>query len=231
MDVIILSGGLGTRLKEVVNDRPKIMAELNGKPFLENTLDELQKFQIKNVILAVGYKKEYIENYFNNKYKDINIIYSEETEPLGTGGAIKKALEKTNESDVIVMNGDVYHKVNLYKLMNEHVNSNSMATITVKELKEFDRFGTVNFDENHVIQSFKEKTYIKKGFINVGVYAIKRDIFEGIPLEQKFSIEYDYFGKYINTRKHQVYLYDDDFIDMGIPSDYEKLKKLINIRK
>ena len=90
MDVIILSGGLGKRLRSIVKDIPKTMAKVNERPFLEHTLKYISQFDVQNVILAVGYKREYIKKYFKEKFLNMNIIYSEETEPLGTGGAIKK---------------------------------------------------------------------------------------------------------------------------------------------
>ena len=138
MDVIILSGGKGTRLQEVVKDIPKTMAEVNNKPFLEYLLEELKKYHVKNVILAVGYKKEIIKSYFGEKLDKINIIYSEEEKPLGTGGAIKKALELSNKEDIIVINGDVFQDVDLNKLMNFHKAKNAEVTITLKYMENLD---------------------------------------------------------------------------------------------
>lgn len=222
MDVIILSGGLGKRLRSIVKDIPKTMAKVNERPFLEHTLKYISQFDVQNVILAVGYKREYIKKYFKEKFLNMNIIYSEETEPLGTGGAIKKALKQTSSKNIIVMNGDIYHKVNLKELMESHLNSNRPATLTLKEMKDFDRFGVVEFDENNIITAFKEKEYTKKGYINVGVYAVKNDIFDDLPFEEKFSIENDYFNKYANQMKFNAYIYDKEFIDIGIPEDYQK---------
>ena len=227
MDVIILSGGLGTRLRDVVKNIPKTMALIDNKPFLEYTLKKLKQYNVKNVILAVGYKKEYIEEYFGNKYIGMNIIYSEESEPLGTGGAIKKALEKTKEKNIIVINGDIYQNVNLEELMKEHIQSNKNVTLTLKEMSNFDRFGSVRFNRYKTITEFKEKEFTTKGYINVGVYAMKRNIFDNILLNDKFSIEKDYFNKYADKNIFNAYLYNGEFIDIGIPSDYEYLKQKI----
>ena len=112
MEVIILAGGFGTRLQSVVSDVPKVMAPINNKPFLEYIFDDLSKYDVSRVILAVGYKKEIVKKYFGNKYKNIKIAYSEENEPLGTGGAIKHALSLVNDEEVIIMNGDIYTKIN-----------------------------------------------------------------------------------------------------------------------
>lgn len=225
MDVIILSGGLGTRLREVINDRPKTMALINEKPFLEHTLKYIEQYDVQNVILAVGYKKEQIEQYFGNKYNKMNIYYSEEDKPLGTGGAIKKALNYTNKKDVIVMNGDIYAKVNLKELMEEHIKTKSKVTIALKEMKNFDRFGIVEFEHNNIITKFKEKEYTEKGYINVGIYAMSTNIFENLELGEKFSIENDFFSKYTDSIKHTAYFYDGEFIDIGLPKDYAIFKK------
>lgn len=222
MDVIILSGGKGTRLQEVVKDIPKTMAEVNNKPFLEYLLEELKKYHVKNVILAVGYKKEIIKSYFGEKLDKINIIYSEEEKPLGTGGAIKKALELSNKEDIIVINGDVFQDVDLNKLMNFHKAKNAEVTITLKYMENFDRYGAVEFDKNNIITKFEEKRKKDKGYINVGVYVIKKEALRKTK-EEKFSIEKDYFEKYTDKKQFIGYIYDKEFIDIGIPCDYEKV--------
>ena len=232
MDIIILSGGLGTRLKEVVKGMPKTMADINGKPFLCVLLDEFikNKFDIENVILAVGYKKEYIKEYFKNGYRGLKIVFSEENKPLGTGGAIKKALNYSKAEDVIVLNGDVYQKVNLKELIEIHKKMKKEVTLTLKYMENFDRYGAVEFDNNHIVTKFEEKKPKEKGYINVGVYAIKRNIFDGLNLKESFSIENDFFSEYVNERKFGVYLYNGEFIDIGIPSDYNNIVKKLTLR-
>lgn len=135
MEIIILSGGLGTRLNGILKNIPKVMAPINNKPFLEYIFDDINNQGIERVILATGYKKEYIRDYFGDNYKNISIEYSEEESPLGTGGAIKKALDKTNEDNVIVMNGDIYTKLDYNELYKSHQNSNSKVTLALKKWK------------------------------------------------------------------------------------------------
>lgn len=226
MDIIILAGGLGTRLKSVVNEVPKVMAPVEGKPFLEYTLEYLNKFDINNVILAVGYKYEMIQNYFKDKYKKLNIKYSIETEPLGTGGAIKKAMNYSNEEDIIVINGDIIIKINYNDFYLKHKNkkeNNMNNMIAVKKMKDFSRYGIVELDENNYVSNFKEKQYTKEGYINVGAYILNIDSFKNIK-ENVFSIEKDYFEKIVDKNKILSYQYDDIFLDIGIPEDYNKAK-------
>lgn len=211
MDVIILSGGMGTRLQNVVKNIPKTMAPINGIPFLEYTFQYLSQFQVENVILAVGYKRENVKEYFKDQYKKMHIIYSEEEEPLGTGGAIKKALLKTKQEHVIVMNGDIYTQLNIEELYKQHVSSNAMITLSLKKMKEFDRFGVVKFDKRKNITEFKEKEYTKQGYINVGIYAMNKKIFEDAELGDKFSLENDYLKKFVAKESCKAYLYQRRF--------------------
>ena len=228
MDVIILAGGLGTRLRSVIKDIPKVMADINGKPLLEHTFNYLEKYDIHNIILAVGYKKEYIETYFGNQYKNMNIIYSEEKEQLGTEENIKKALECTSEKDVIVMNGDLLINVNLDDLYNYHMSQSKdiESTLSIKKMNDYDRYGTV-IEENGYVKEFKEKTYTKEGDINVGVYVINKEKYIKENPSQVFSIEKDYFERVAKEKKLYTYPYQDIFLDIGIPEDYEKAKKIL----
>ena len=221
MDVIILAGGLGTRIRSVTKNLPKVMIDLNGKPLLEHTFNYLKNFNVQNVILAVGYKKEYIKKYFGNQYENINIIYSEEKEQLGTGGAIKKALNYTDEENVIVMNGDLLVNVDLDELYRCHINQENdvESTLTIKKMQDYERYGTI-VEEDGFIKKFKEKEYTKEGFINVGIYVINKSKFVNENPEKIFSIEKDYFEKITKIKKLYTYKYSGEFLDVGIPEDY-----------
>ncbi len=223
MTAIILAGGFGTRLQSVVNDVPKPMADINGKPFLEYIFQYLSKYNITNVILSVGYKQEIIKNYFQDKYKTINIQYSCEDTPLGTGGAIKQALNLVQKDDgVLVINGDTFFDINLNDFYIFNTNKDFNIVIALKELRDFDRYGSIKV-ENNCIKEFQEKKFIRKGYINCGVYIINKQIFDRLKTTN-FSFE-----KFLETNlsylKAYAYISNDSyFIDIGIPSDYEKAK-------
>jgi len=121
METIILVGGFGTRLSHIVSDVPKPMIPVNGKPFLKYLFDYLLKNGVTYIILAVGYKSEIIQKYFGDDYKGISITYSVENTPLGTGGAIKKALDCCNEKYVFIVNGDTYFDVDLKQMKDFHI--------------------------------------------------------------------------------------------------------------
>lgn len=218
MEVIILAGGFGTRLKHVVSDVPKPMAPINDKPFLEYIFEDLNKKGVTHVVLAVGYMKEKIEEYFKNQYKNIEISYSEENSPLGTGGAIKKAVSKCREEDIFIINGDTFYDVDLEKMKKFHIENKSSLTIAVKEMENFDRYGSLVIENNKIIK-FEEKKAMSKGKINGGIYLIKKNIFQGIE-EESFSFE----KEILENEKTEKYAYESNgyFIDIGIPEDYYK---------
>lgn len=223
MEAIILAGGFGTRLSSVVSDVPKPMAPINGKPFLELLLEDLEKKGINRVILAIGYKKEVIKDYFKDKYRSIEIIYSEETTLLGTGGAIKQALEKVIEDDVFIINGDTFFDVDLKEMYKFHKKNGSKLTLAVKEMEKFDRYGSLILKEDKIIR-FEEKKYIEKGYINGGIYLINKYILKNIHKEN-FSFEKEILeNEEIGIEKYG-YISDSYFIDIGIPEDYYQFKR------
>ncbi|BEJ91623.1 NTP transferase domain-containing protein [Campylobacter jejuni] len=216
MQAIILCGGLGTRLKSVIKDIPKPMAPINNKPFLEFIFEYLKKQGIKEVILAVSYKYEVIQEYFKDEFLGIKIKYSIEKEPLGTGGAIKEAL-KFIKNEAYVLNGDTIFDIDLKKL----ILNNSKICLALKQMNDFDRYGTVELDSKNYIKLFKEKEFKKQGLINGGIYFLNKDIFNDFTLQEKFSFE-EFLQENYKKLKARACIFDDYFIDIGVPSDYER---------
>ena len=217
--VIILAGGFGTRLSTVVKDVPKPMAPINGKPFLHYIFKELQHQTIKDVVLSVGHLKEVIQDFFQDNYLGISIQYAIENEPLGTGGGIKHAFSFVKE-DAFVLNGDTYFDIELSKLKK----TDADISIALKPMFNFDRYGTVELNDEHRIISFNEKKYCEQGLINAGVYYLKKSLFDKIETENKFSFEKDILEKHSNDLIIHGSIFDNYFIDIGIPEDYEKAK-------
>nr|Q9AGY6.1 RecName: Full=D-glycero-alpha-D-manno-heptose 1-phosphate guanylyltransferase; AltName: Full=D-alpha-D-heptose 1-phosphate guanylyltransferase [Aneurinibacillus thermoaerophilus]AAK27852.1 D-glycero-D-manno-heptose 1-phosphate guanosyltransferase [Aneurinibacillus thermoaerophilus] len=224
MEAIILVGGLGKRLRSVVSELPKPMAPIDNKPFLHYIFWYLNKQGIDQVILSTGYKHEMIETYFGNRYHGISINYSIEQEPLGTGGAIKKAFRKTTEENVVIINGDTLFLVDLRKMFERHISFKADLTLALKPMKEFERYGTVITRDSRVI-AFKEKGYHSEGNINGGVYIANKAIFECESLSEKFSFEQDFLEKEFLQKKFYGFISDAYFIDIGIPDDYRKAQK------
>ncbi|HEA8265852.1 TPA: nucleotidyltransferase family protein [Campylobacter lari] len=214
MQAIVLAGGLGTRLKSVVQDLPKPMAPINGKPFLTFVLEYLKEQGITEVVLSVSYKYELIQEYFKEEFEGMRIRYNIEKELLGTGGAIKDAL-KLIQNQAYVLNGDTIFDIDLKKLA---LNDGKIC-IALKQMQNFDRYGTVNVDDQGIVTSFEEKVFKKRGLINGGIYLLKKDIFDEFNLEKKFSFE-EFLQENFELLKIQTQNFDDYFIDIGIPQDY-----------
>lgn len=222
-EVIILAGGLGTRLREVTGDTPKAMALVNERPFLEYLLDHLELYGLKKVILATGYRHEVLANHFKHKYRYLKIEYSTEDEPLGTGGAIRKALGLCETRRVLIMNGDTLFKVNLGKLYDFCLVQKSRLTVVLRETDDLSRYGSVEMDNHAIITRFVEKgTSNGQGLINGGVYALERSLMEEIALPERFSFEKDFLERYSSEVLIHGMICKQYFIDIGIPADYEK---------
>ena len=223
MEAIVLAGGLGTRLQSVVSDVPKPMAPIGTKPFLEYILKYLRKNGINRAVLSVGYKWETIQNYFGNEYDGIELVYSVENEPLGTGGAIKKAIGKVDEKEVYIINGDTFFDIDLQKLT---LVDDSKMILALKKMYNFDRYGCVEIDENNYVADFREKEFREVGNINGGIYLVKKDLFEAYTLDDKFSFEAFMQKEYMDLRISSK-VFDSYFIDIGIPEDYTKAQSEI----
>jgi D-glycero-alpha-D-manno-heptose 1-phosphate guanylyltransferase len=223
MEAIVLAGGLGTRLRSVVTDVPKPMAPIGDKPFLEYILRYLQKNAVTKVILSVGYKWKTIKEYFGDKFDNIELVYSVEDEPLGTGGAIKKAMNQVKNSQVYIINGDTFFDVDLKNLSLE---DNSKLILSLKHMINFDRYGCVESDDKNLVTAFTEKGYRESGNINGGIYLASKDIFDGYNLDEKFSFE-EFMQENFKTLKASVKVFENYFIDIGIPEDYERAQSEI----
>lgn len=216
MEAIVLAGGFGTRLAHIVADVPKPMAPVCERPFLRVVLDDLIAKGVTKIVLAVGYKSECITEYFGKRYRGVEIIYSLEDTPLGTGGAIKKALSICNDEKVFVFNGDTYFEVELEEMKK----SNNQIVVAVKRMQNFSRYGTVSI-QNGLIKEFKEKRYAEEGMINGGIYYLSRDVFDKVE-QQTFSFETDVLEQLVEKGCVSAYESEGYFIDIGIPEDYEK---------
>jgi D-glycero-alpha-D-manno-heptose 1-phosphate guanylyltransferase len=221
-EAIILAGGLGTRLRSVVAELPKCMANVAGKPFIYYVIKQLEKQGIEKFIFSLGYKHEVIEAYINTQFTTLNTQFVIEHEPLGTGGAILLACKKATEKNVLILNGDTMFSIDIQKLATTHISFGADCTLSLKPMQHFDRYGVVELNSDHTIASFKEKQFYERGLINGGVYALQTQHFLQEQLHEKFSFEKDYLEKYFSQRKIYGDIQDEYFIDIGIPEDYQR---------
>jgi D-glycero-alpha-D-manno-heptose 1-phosphate guanylyltransferase len=227
---LVLAGGLGTRLRSVVSNVPKSLAEINGQPFLKYLLEHIFAAHIVDeIILAVGYKGEMIIDAIGNSYKGIKISYATEETPLGTGGAIKNALsERHGAEHFFIFNGDTFANLNLTDFLHYHLAQQADITIASLEMKEFDRYGSISLDSDGRIIKFNEKKHLDVGLISCGIYLISQNfIFThllNIKLES-FSIEKDVFEKVTSSTLVKAFVSNHYFIDIGVPEDYERAQR------
>lgn len=220
MQVVILVGGQGTRIRSVLPNVPKPMALILGRPFLEYVLDFISTKKIIRVHMAIGYLGHIIEQHFGPLYKGLALSYSKEVSPLGTGGAILKAVKSIDDEYFMVMNGDSFADFDIADLIAnfEHKNQN---IIVVKWVPDVSRYGKVNFKK--YISSFSEKGEIGGGYINTGIYVLNQNIFKGCN-DGPFSLE-EHLAKSIHQYKFAPYVIDSKFIDIGTLEDLARTDK------
>ena len=223
-EAIILAGGLGTRLKEVISDIPKPMAPVANQPFLKYIIDYLIQQGIERIILSVGYKSEVIKEFFGDNYKGIELIYSIENEPLGTGGGIRLAADKLNGEETFIINGDTFFDVHLLGLEQLAISEKSDLCLALKPMKNFDRYGSVELLKNRII-SFKEKQFVQEGLINGGVYWLNKSLLALFKSGEKFSFERDLMERQVDKKTISGFITDSYFIDIGIKEDYIQANK------
>ena len=224
---VLLVGGLGTRLRSVVPDAPKVLASVGKRSFLELLVGQLRSQGINRLVLCTGYLSEQIESEFGDGQAwGVSIEYSKEERPLGTAGAVKWAQPHLRDvREFVVMNGDSFLEVDFRKLMEFHRGHEAMATMAVLRVEEAGRYGTVDVDANGRVKGFTEKTGSDApGLVNGGVYIFNRAVLQHIP-EQPSSLERDTFPQLLG---HGVYAQEQHgiFIDIGTPADYLRAQQL-----
>jgi len=228
IDVLILCGGRGTRLQSIVSDRPKPLAEINGRPFLDILINYVEGFGFKRFILSVCHMADSIENYYNKSKYPFEILFSHEINPLGTGGAVKKAEKLILSNPFLVMNGDSFCPVDMNQFVDFHNKKNAILSMVVVESNYSTEFGEIILDDLQRIIRFEEKKRRNgKSFINAGIYLFKKDIFSMIPPNTKYSLEYDLFPNLVRGEFYGFYT-DEKLIDIGTPERYEQAKRFFS---
>lgn len=218
MEAIVLAGGFGTRLKPCVDDLPKPLAPVGGRPFLAYLLDYLAANGVCRAIISTGYMAEKIEQTFGESYGGMRIDYCKEETPLGTGGAIKKALGMCKEEYAVVINGDTFYDVDLGEMIKMHVASGVAITIAAKMRMNVERSGFLK-TEGGLLTGFCEKGASGAGLINGGIYLINKNALDCIS-EEKFSFEKQVLEKLLMPIG--VFESDTYFVDIGIPEEFER---------
>ncbi|RKD34857.1 nucleotidyltransferase family protein [Lacrimispora algidixylanolytica] len=230
MQAVLLAGGLGTRLRSVVNDRPKPMALIEGKPFMEYVVLELIKHGVNEIIFAVGYKGSMVEEYFEDGSRwDIKVSYAYEEELLGTAGAIKNAGRLVTDDRFLALNADTFYQIDYERLTALSEERDLHMALVLREVSDVSRYGQAVLKDGW-LKTFDEKIEEKsRGTINGGVYYLRRSLLDEIP-EGKVSLEHDMIPKWILEEKRLGgFVNDGYFIDIGVPEDYYRFDE--DVRK
>lgn len=226
MEAIVLVGGQGTRLKgHIPAGLPKPLAPVGKKTFLDYLLTFLKLNGVEHVILATGFGGEVVQEKYGEQFSGVRLSYSHETTPLGTGGAIRQALEHVQGDETFILNGDCFFLINYGAFLKRFRAQSAPMSLAVKPLKNPTRYGTIQIDGQERILSFREKnTQIVEGLISGGVYLARKDwLAESLrSLPNTFSIETDFFEKVVRQFPVSAYLCDAYFIDIGVPEDYRR---------
>jgi D-glycero-alpha-D-manno-heptose 1-phosphate guanylyltransferase len=232
MEAIILAGGMGTRLQSVVQSVPKPMAPIRSRPFLEYLLDYLVEQGVQRVILSVGYRAEQITTYFRDRhqshYRSCQLDYCQESQPLGTGGAVRQALQQVQSDQVIIANGDTLFNVPLRQMMAFHRFQQADLTLALKPMQHGDRYGNVVLVGTQV-QQFEEKQYRAESLINGGIYVARTDLLNQWTAAEKFSLETDVIEPNLDRFNVQGFIAEGYFIDIGIPADFERAQTELGV--
>jgi len=229
LNAVILAGGTGSRLRSVVADRPKVLASVAGKPFIEHLLNQLADQGISKVVLCTGYLGNLVEEYFGDKHREISLVYSKEDRPLGTGGAIFNALPLLSSDTVLVLNGDSYCKTDFRASLDYHRQKQARATLVLVRVKDGSRYGRVDFAVDGLIEKFCEKNGLPTaGWINSGVYWFERSELAKLPPKSPLSMELDVLRAWVGQGIYG-YTQTGPFLDIGIPEDYSRAEHFMRL--
>ncbi len=228
-DMVILCGGLGTRLRSTIGQAQKTMATVGDEPFLNKILRYLKQQGFERIILAVGFQAQEVENYYRKNDLGLTIEFSKEEKPLGTGGAIKNAQTFVQSDQFFAMNGDCFCALDYNAFLKDHLTKKNRATLSVSKIADSRDYGTILLGKRDVITGFEEKKDVPGGgFVNIGVYCFEKQIFDLMPTG-KFSIEQDFFPL-LPAKLGECFrgfVVDNEFLDIGTPDRYSNAEELI----
>ena len=219
-DIIILAGGLGKRLQSVTGGGQKVLAAIDGKPFIAILIEYIASQGGQRFIVCTGHGAESVEQRLRGMFAGLTIKFSREQEPLGTGGAIKKGAGLVTSDIFLAMNGDCFCAMEYDGLIAAHQQHGADATVAVTRMDDARDYGTIEIDADNGIVAFREKLLnARQALINTGTYCFKRDVFSLAATVDKFSMEYDFFPQLVGKKfyAHQV---GNRFIDIGTPNRY-----------
>ena len=224
----MLCGGAGLRLRSVTAGAPKSMAGIAGRPFLELLLKQLRRHGFERVILAVGYQRDMIQECFGERACGLDVAYSVESSPLGTGGAVRNAAVLVTSEGALIMNGDSYTDANLQQFVTGHMASGAEASVVVVPVDGRSDCGTVDVSPDGRLEGFAEKQgSARGGYVNAGIYVASRHILYEIP-DGQVSLERELFPRWLGEgRNIRAFVWQGACVDIGTPERYWSAQELL----
>lgn len=224
VDVVVLAGGLGTRLGSLAAGRPKVMAPVAGRPLLDHLLDSLRRQGARRVVLSLGHLHEVVERHVAGRAPaGLEVLASVERRPLGTGGGLRAAWRLLRSKDVLVLNGDSLVRADLGRFLAFHRRRKARVSILLSRVDDVSRFGRVRSDGRGRVRGFLEKDGAgpRAGYVSAGVYLFRREALRSIPPRREVSLERDVFPRLVG-RSFYALRGRHPFIDIGTPSAYRR---------
>jgi NDP-sugar pyrophosphorylase family protein len=227
VQAVILCGGRGTRLQSVVGDRPKALAEVAGRPFLDWMLESLREQGIREFVLCTGFGEAAVREYVRERAgSGESIVFSHEPAPLGTGGAVRHALGYLRSDPVLVLNADSWCRYGLQEFLSFHEEKRGSGSMLLAQVEDRSRYGSVELDGDSRITAFREKNSLSgAGWINAGVYALSPESIAEMPVGRAVSLETEFFPALLG-RGLYGYRGGSDFIDIGTPESFVAAQEL-----
>ena len=228
VEAMILVGGRGTRLRAVVGDRPKPMAEVAGRPFLQWLVIGLRSQGGRRVVLCTGHMGDKVQAHLGEGSDlGVKLVYSREIAPLGTAGAVRNALELMWSDPFLVMNGDSYCRFELDMLCRSHILNRAAVTLWLVRVNDCSRYGSVVLREDGEVEAFEEKSEASRpGLISAGIYLMNRKMVESIPAGRAVSLEREVFPGLVGHGLYGV-VGEGPFLDIGTPEDFARAEKFM----
>lgn len=228
MKALILAGGFGIRLREVISDRPKILAPIKGRAFIDYLFYLLKKRGFTEIVLGLGYLSDFVKDYVNQRpLYNLSVIYSIENRPLGTAGGIKKAEKFLKGEDFFVINGDTYLDIDYKKILNFHKEKKAWGTIVLAKNRYGKGWGNAFLEKNGRVNKFEVKGKNSTELVNSGIYVFNDKVLNLLKSGYRSSIEKDLIPLLIKRKTFYGVKTSKSFLDIGTKEGYEKAKSLL----
>jgi NDP-sugar pyrophosphorylase family protein len=217
----VLAGGLGTRLRSRIADRPKVLAPIHGRPYLAYLLEQLAEAGVREVVLLTGYRAEQVRSAFGTTYAGLRLTYSVERSPLGTAGALRQALPYLRSSTILVLNGDSYCAAPMADFLTFHHRQSADFGLVLTPVEDASRYGRVRVGRDGRVLRFEEKSAASgSGWVNAGIYLVNRSLIEEVPPDAPMSLERDLFPAWVHGKRCFGFACRARFLDIGTPESY-----------